>query len=174
MMTACWVCGATDTELHERVGGMRCVDAGPCEARQPAYLARLRTASAQQTSQSFQKVPNTMKVVISKRFGGFGLSRAAFLRLRELGCAAAKSEPDIGENYDDGSGPRKSFAGMDSFCSEVPRNDPHLVQVVEEMGAKANSDFSKLVVVEIPDGIEWEVDEYDGYEKIVEKHRSWS
>ena len=41
--TACWVCGATGNPLHERIGGMRCVESGPCEARQPAHLARLHS-----------------------------------------------------------------------------------------------------------------------------------
>ncbi len=38
MSRTCWVCGSTGP-LHERIGGERCVDAKPCEARQPAYLA---------------------------------------------------------------------------------------------------------------------------------------
>ncbi len=37
-MNKCWVCLATDTAVHERIGGMRCVDSGPCEARQAARL----------------------------------------------------------------------------------------------------------------------------------------
>ena len=29
-------------------------------------------------------------------------------------------------------------------------------------------------IVEIPDGVQWEITEYDGKECIKEKHRSWS
>ena len=54
------------------------------------------------------------------------------------------------------------------------RTDPLLVQVVEELGARANGSCADLKVVEIPDGIEWEIDEYDGNERVEEKHRSWS
>ncbi len=54
------------------------------------------------------------------------------------------------------------------------RADPLLVQVVEELGEAANGACAKLKVVEIPDGVDYEVDEYDGFESIHEKHRSWS
>ena len=29
-------------------------------------------------------------------------------------------------------------------------------------------------IVEVPDGGEWELDEYDGIEHVAEKHRTWS
>ena len=41
----CWVCGAVGAPVHERIGGARCIDAGPCEARQPAHLASLHAGS---------------------------------------------------------------------------------------------------------------------------------
>ena len=53
------------------------------------------------------------------------------------------------------------------------RADPILIQVIEELGKKANGTFAKLKVVKIPDGIEYEIDEYDGIESIHETHRSW-
>lgn len=56
----------------------------------------------------------------------------------------------------------------------VDRTDLKLIQVVEELGKEANGLVSDLKIVEIPDGIEWEIDEYDGIETIEEKHRSWS
>ena len=49
-----------------------------------------------------------------------------------------------------------------------------LVDVVERLGKKANGESAELKVVEIPDGVEYEIDEYDGVESIHEKHRSWS
>lgn len=55
----------------------------------------------------------------------------------------------------------------------IDRTDKFLVQVVEELGKKANGRFGALKVVEIPDDIEWEIEEYDGMESIHEKHRSW-
>lgn len=54
------------------------------------------------------------------------------------------------------------------------RSDPLLIQVVEELGAQASGSFARLKIVEIPDGVDWEIHEYDGSETIREKHRSWS
>lgn len=53
------------------------------------------------------------------------------------------------------------------------RTDPILVQVVEEMGDVANGGFARLKVVEIPDGTQWELSEYDGIERVHEVHNSW-
>lgn len=55
----------------------------------------------------------------------------------------------------------------------IPRNDPVLVEAVEVLGQKADGDFAELKVVEIPDDVEWVIQEYDGYEWIAEKHRTW-
>jgi hypothetical protein len=54
------------------------------------------------------------------------------------------------------------------------RANPLLVQVVEELGDAASGDCGKLRIVEIPDGTEYEIDEYDGQESVHEKHQSWS
>ncbi len=53
------------------------------------------------------------------------------------------------------------------------RTDPHLVETVETLGEQANGKFAKLEVVEIPDDVDWEIDNYDGLERIHEKHRVW-
>lgn len=56
---------------------------------------------------------------------------------------------------------------------DADRNDSDLVAVVEELGEAANGRFAKLRVIEIPDGVEWQIEEYDGLEWIAEKHRTW-
>lgn len=53
------------------------------------------------------------------------------------------------------------------------RTDPLLVQVVEELGDEASGYLSELKIVEIPDDIEWSIDDYDGMERVEEAHRSW-
>lgn len=53
------------------------------------------------------------------------------------------------------------------------RSDPVLVGVVEELGSKANGRCAELKVVEIPDGVEFTIAEYDGMEHVAEAHRTW-
>ena len=57
---------------------------------------------------------------------------------------------------------------------EENRTHPLIVKVVEELGDDANGGFAELKVVEIPDDIEWTIEEYDGREWISEAHRTWS
>lgn len=56
---------------------------------------------------------------------------------------------------------------------ELKRDDPLLVQIVEELGKSANSRFASLKIVEIPSDVNWKIDEYDGWETIHEVHRTW-
>lgn len=60
---------------------------------------------------------------------------------------------------------------------ESARHDPDLVAVVEELGGGyrtgASGRHAELTVVEIPDGIEYEIEECDGNEHVAEKHRTW-
>jgi hypothetical protein len=57
---------------------------------------------------------------------------------------------------------------------DMERDDPLLVRVVEELGDIANGSHAQLKVVEIPNDVEWVVEEYDGREWIAETHRTWS
>jgi len=111
------------------------------------------------------------KVVINTCFGGFSVSRAAFHRLRELGQKEAIDEPDIGEAWSGTKYIRKPY--LDGFCSSISRDDPLLLRVVEELGDLSHGPHAKLRVVEVPDGVAWEIDDYDGNETVAEKHRTW-
>ena len=53
----------------------------------------------------------------------------------------------------------------------IPRYDPCLIRVVEELGEKANVGHSCLTIVKIDDDIEWIIEEYDGYEWISQNHK---
>ena len=88
-----------------------------------------------------------MKVVINRCFGGFGLSDEAIAAL-------------------DGWAPH--------YSDDNNRADERLVRVVETLGEKANGPFAKLKIVDVPDGSRWEIEDYDGMEKVVERHRSWT
>jgi hypothetical protein len=135
-----------------------------------------------------------MKIVINACFGGFGLSYVAVMRYAELkgiklyayldditkriyGDRAVIGNDELIHHY----ATKKLKDGYndaelnDNYFSDydIPRNDPVLIQVVEEMGEKASGWSAQLKIVEIPDGLDWEIDEYDGIESIHEKHRSW-
>ena len=137
-----------------------------------------------------------MKVVINKCYGGYGLRDAAYEHLIELGVPVkGYIEEEIGKDnlykrnpenegkiiFDRDLEKSKTASLMRRFSrywdtwtdTHDGRTDPLVIQVVEELGTKANGQHAELRVVEIPDGIEWEIDEYDGQESIAEKHRSW-
>lgn len=115
-----------------------------------------------------------MKVVINACYGGFSLSRAALHELRRMGNACALADTDIGEKYPDSDEVNNFSLGANSFCRDIPRNDTQLLAVIERMGPAANGGCADLKIVEIPDDVEWVVEEYDGNEWIAEAHRTWS
>lgn len=63
---------------------------------------------------------------------------------------------------------------LTSHPHDLDRHHPELIRVIEELGEKANGACASLRIVEIPDGTEYVVEEYDGNEHIAEKHRTWS
>jgi len=79
-----------------------------------------------------------------------------------MGHKCALSEPDIGEYWPDGSGPRGEY--LDSFCSHIPRDDPDLIKVVRELGKEANARFSDMRIVRIPIKSDYMIYDYDGAE----------
>lgn len=54
------------------------------------------------------------------------------------------------------------------------RTNPLLLQIVEELGYKANGSCASLKIINIPDDIEYQIEEYDGKEWVSEKHLQWS
>lgn len=92
------------------------------------------------------------KIVINNCYGGFGLS-------------------EVGEKlYKE----RVGISDPEWWCNDISRDDPVLVQLVEELGQDIQSKYAKLKVVEIPDDVQWEIAEYDGMEWVAEQHRTWS
>jgi hypothetical protein len=58
-------------------------------------------------------------------------------------------------------------------ATRFEREDPTLIQVIEEMGAAANGPCANLGVIEIPEDVQYVIEEYDGFEHIAEVHRTW-
>lgn len=142
-----------------------------------------------------------MKIVINKCYGGFGLSDAAYEKLIEYGVPVRayveeRREENTGlyspEPSNDGeiifddqlrpdpskiSGAVRRLRGTRYWDTWTRRNRTHalIVRVVEELGSQAASGpLAELKIVEVPDGIEWEIDEYDGIEKVAQVHQTWS
>lgn len=82
-----------------------------------------------------------MKIVINECYGGFSLSDDACM---VLGC----------HSYD--------------YTEHEMRNDPRLVEIVEDLGHDAGGSFAELEVVEIPDSAtDWVIFDYDGAETLL-------
>jgi hypothetical protein len=114
-----------------------------------------------------------MKIVINKCYGGFGLSEEAVLlyaKKKGLNLIVERNK-SFKLNYyylnekKDGN----------YFCERnIQRNDPILVEVVNELGEKADGYCAELKIVEIPDDVKWTIEEYDGKEWIAADHPTWS
>lgn len=53
------------------------------------------------------------------------------------------------------------------------RTDSTLIEVVEELGQKASGPCGELRIVEIPDDLDYVIDEYDGYERLHQRVKEW-
>lgn len=139
-----------------------------------------------------------MKIVINRCYGGFGLSEEAVKRYFEIKDQpvwpekgkfglitywivppdermTVKEGADFYRMSDDERREHNRLYSEQTVCpNHLDRDDPVLVQVVEELGEKANGGYAELKVVEVPDDVHWEIQEYDGMEKVAETHRSWS
>ena len=137
-----------------------------------------------------------MKVILNKCYGGFGISKAGYelyakkkgieIFAYKLECVNDKPiyrKTDIGSSIftitftkDFGDYIELSDDNSEKYFLELRSNhreDPVLIEVVEELGERANGPFSKLVVVDIPDGMEYEIDDYDGVETLHQKVKKW-
>lgn len=86
-------------------------------------------------------------ILINTYYGGFGLSKVALKMYKEK----------TGKEYDHDN-----------------REDPVIIEVVKLLGKKANGSCSHLGICEIPEDVSYIIQEYDGSERVVEKHRSWT
>lgn len=142
-----------------------------------------------------------MKVVINRCHGGFSLSKEACQRYWDIKGQQVWIEDDTkflsmglftvwltppeqrieikeGDEFcsmtlEDRQAYNKQYSENTWYYRDVSRSDPLLVQVVEELGDKADGHCAELGITEIPDGVDYEIEEYDGKEWVAEKHRTW-
>lgn len=91
-----------------------------------------------------------MKIIVNDCFGGWSISEQAFKDL----------QPRIPEM-------------KDTHCDHL-RTHPILIDYLEKHGTKATSGkCAELHVIEIPDDVRYDIEDYDGIETIHEVHRTW-
>lgn len=136
-----------------------------------------------------------MKIVINSCFGGFDLSDACIEELAtRKGHRAYKYTYDLHglhrcrektydfykflldidqEEVDHETAEKHSFESL--FEDGDMRTDHDLISLIEEKGSKwASGSHAKLKVIDIPDDVDYIIEEYDGAEWVAEKHRTWS
>jgi hypothetical protein len=143
-----------------------------------------------------------VKIVINANYGGFGLSPEALHLLWEYGYRniGTRVEEWFTNPDDEGilglkeatrrwvnyleSGRVQSLSFLTVFSpdmqyvlhchgSDIDRDHPLLIKVVEELGEKANGACASLKVVDIPPEVSWHIVEHDGWEHVAEAHRTW-
>ena len=100
-----------------------------------------------------------MKIVINTSYDWFSVSEEVYNKL--------------GLKWDNSSYLSNDHFNIDSTNPHAYRAAPELVEAVEKLGKAANTCFSSLKVVEIPDDVRWKIDGCGGYEKIREISRVW-
>ena len=138
-----------------------------------------------------------MKVVINICYGGFSLSTEAIQRYFDIkGQQVWIEEDTFGPNVylvhpeqrqpevtpsewakmtmEQRQEHNRVYSEQNWSSRELERTDPVLVQVVEELGSDADGNHAHLKVVEVPDDVQWTIEEYDGSEWVAEVHRTWS
>ena len=97
-----------------------------------------------------------MKIVINIDYGNFCLSQLALDEFNKLKKTNKYTNKNIGK---------------------VARNDADLVTVIEQLGKKASGSILgcslDIRIITIPNGVEWEICDYDGIEYVREIARNW-
>jgi len=110
------------------------------------------------------------EIVINHCFGGFGLSHEAIMAYaQEKGITLYPVSDGWYTHYYTDAEHKDYFSPAD-----IQRDDSALLKVVKDLGKEAWGNSAELGIIEIPDGVNWTIEEYDGQETIAEIHRTWS
>lgn len=113
------------------------------------------------------------KIAINRKYGGFSLSNEAMLMYLKKVYPSEKIEvledkwgfPTFMVNGEE--------VYLQDVCRRENRENPILIEVIETLGERANTLYSKLEIIEIPNDVKYEISEYDGMETVEEVHRTW-
>jgi hypothetical protein len=140
------------------------------------------------------------KIVINACHGGFGLSHEGILAYLER--SGQQVWVEVNEKYgklipftyhlvspenrvegtpdnwndmtqDQRQAHQAAYSETVFYDRDLARDDPCLVQVVEQLGAVASGRHAELKIVDVPDDVNWYIEEYDGAEWVAERHRTW-
>lgn len=139
-----------------------------------------------------------MKIILNKCYGGFGVSPDGYKKYCEKkGLPCFVYDAKIGDFYtfvktdspsDYARYSTKDFGNIISandfyaltakndcqvYLSRDYRTDPVLIEVVEELGDEVNTFYSRLIIVDIPDDMNYVIDDYDGIETLHERVQVW-
>lgn len=128
------------------------------------------------------------KIILNKCFGGFDVSEEAYrLYAKKKGLElykythcdynvnklryATENENIMVYYYTKDFGNNVKISDEDNkkyflYLNNRYREDEILIEVVEELGEKASGRFGNLQIVEIPDNVFYQINEYDGLETI--------
>ena len=103
-----------------------------------------------------------MKVLINNCYGGYAISYQACKLWLE------RNNISFTENKDDYWDVEFIIDGKPTYLShQISRDDSTIIQIFEEKGSEFTSgSLSELILVEIPDGCQYRIGEYDGMESI--------
>jgi len=109
-----------------------------------------------------------MKIAINKCYGGFSISKEVADKLIKKGYSLGPGDFSKGKSFHINN---ETFNIKDDDYDKY-RTHPDLIEAIET-SSNPNGSYANIEIVDIPDDIEWEIDDYDGVETIHEKHRSW-
>lgn len=132
-----------------------------------------------------------MKVILNKCFGGFSVSDQAYrLYAQKKGLQLYRYCRDYDKktkklfykklndnensflteffikNLGDEFEYKQDYYQYKIVLNQTNREDPILIEVIEELGEKANGDCSRLKIVDIPNDMKYVVFDYDGIESL--------
>lgn len=113
-------------------------------------------------------------IVINTQHGGFSLSQPAQIAYLERAGIPYVTKPRDDRHSTERYGPIIMVNGKHWYDRDVPRDDPVLVSLVQELGKASWGDHARLKIVRVPADVTWQINEYDGNEWVAESHRTWN
>lgn len=81
---------------------------------------------------------------------------------------------DLGDSFSKNN--KQKYDALDRhllYLNEHYRTDEVLISIVEDLGSEANGKFADLKIVEIPDDMDYVIDDYDGIETLHQNVPTW-